>query len=475
MDKTINKNGNYKRLILNTVLFAIGQFGPSLLGFFLVPIYTNCMSQSEFGTADLVINLSNLLIPFVSICITDGVVKFSLDGKHDKKSVFSVSFFICLLGSILSFIAYPFIYKYGQISGYVLLFYMVLITSVFNNLLLLYIKSIKRLKLYTIIALVKSAIMLISNIIALRVLNLKTEGFLWSFIISNIAGCLMAVLTARLHHFISIRNLQKKTTKEMVAFSLPLIPNQASISVMTSMDRYMLTYLLDSSYNGLYSVAHKIPDFVGRLSMVFNQAWNYSVLENQTQNIKNNYYQSIYTLYSSYMFIIASIVMMLIRPIMYVWVGSEFRDAWLYAPYLLISIIFSCFTGFYVPLFVICEKTGTLFISTLAGAITNLTLNYLLIPVWGINGASFASAVGYLVVWLMRGIMIKKYVKIEFDNIKAIINAIILILQGTCLIKLALSYFWVQIVILSIVILINIKDIKNLVIFLKNSLLRKSH
>ena len=175
------------------------------------------------------------------------------------------------------------------------------------------------------------------------------------------------------------------------------------------------------------------------------------------------------------MFIIASIVMMLIRPIMYVWVGSEFRDAWLYAPYLLISIIFSCFTGFYVPLFVICEKTGTLFISTLAGAITNLTLNYLLIPVWGINGASFASAVGYLVVWLMRGIMIKKYVKIEFDNIKAIINAIILILQGTCLIKLALSYFWVQIVILSIVILINIKDIKNLVIFLKNSLLRKSH
>lgn len=464
----------YKKLIINTLLFALGQFGPSILSVFMVPIYTNCMSRAEFGTADLVINMACMLIPFVSVCITDGIVKFSLDGKHNIKQVFSISFFVCLIGSVLSFAAYPLIYKYGQVSEYMLFFYMILITSVFSNLLLLYIKALQKLTGYTVIALVKTTTMLIGNIVTLRVLNMGVRGFLWSYVISNVAGCIMAVIYGNLIRLIRIKYVDKKTSKEMILFSLPLIPNQASISLMGSMDRYMLTYMLDSSYNGLYSIAHKLPSLVERFSSVFNQAWNYSALENQTQKDQKEYYQSIYKIYGCYMFVLASMVMCVLRPVMYVWVGPEFREAWLYAPYLLLGAVFSCFTGFYVPLFVITEKTGTLFVSTLTGAVINLTLNSLLIPVWGINGASFASAVTYLVVWLIRGIMISKYVDIHFDNKMACINAAILFVQGTCLLIPESSSSWIQFLFCGLLFVINRKDIISFIKRITSIIIRKA-
>lgn len=452
--------GSYRKLLINTLMFAIGQFGTSILSFFLVPLYTNCMSRSEFGTADLVLGLSGMFMPVVSICITDGIVKFSLDGKHDRKQVFSVSFIVCLAGSLISFAAYPLVYRYGRIPEYMLLFYMILITSIFSNLLLLYIKALQKLSTFTVIALVKTLTMLVANIVSLRVLNLGVNGYLWSYVLSNVVGCVLAVIMGKLYRYLSIKNVTSGLVKEMTAFSLPLIPNQASISAMSSMDRYMLTYILDSGYNGIYSIAHKLPSVVSMFSSVFNQAWNYSALENQTETNKKEYYQNIFKIYGCYMFVAASAVMLLLRPVMMVWVGDDFKEAWQYSPFLLVGVVFSCFTGFYVPLFVACEKTGTLFISTLSGAVVNFVLNLILIPVWGINGASFASAVTYITVWLIREFMVRKYAGVHFDNRKALLNALLLFVQAAALMYVSQYRFLIQVLFLAVMTVLNLKEIK---------------
>lgn len=438
------KEKRYKRLFVNTILFAIGQFGTTILGVILVPLYTNYMSTAEYGIADLVLNLASMMLPIVTLSIMDGIVKFSLDGEHDSKQVFGISFLVCMVGIGLVCIGSPLVYKYGQIEEYTFFFYLILITNIFNNLFLAYTKALQNIKWYTVLALLRTLTMLVSNIVMLTIFKLGIKGYLSSYIIANAVSCAGAFICNKLWANMNICHIDRENMKEMVLFSLPLIPNNFSGWAMTSMDKYMLTYMMGAGYNGLYTVAHKIPSVVNMFSSVFNQAWNYSALEEQQSDDYKKYYKGVFRIYSSYLFILASAVLCIIRPVMLIWVGSEFRQAWRYSPYLLIAIIFSCFEGFYVPLFVTTQKTNFLFISTLIGAIVNFVLNWRLIPLWGINGASLATVITHFTVWAVRGIIIEKYTNIGLNKFKAYINTILLMAQSTILILSGNSWFIFQ-------------------------------
>jgi len=45
----MKKNERGKYLAKNTALFALGNIGTKMISFFLVPIYTNALSTSEYG------------------------------------------------------------------------------------------------------------------------------------------------------------------------------------------------------------------------------------------------------------------------------------------------------------------------------------------------------------------------------------------------------------------------------------------
>ena len=56
----------------------VGSVGSKLILFLLVPLYTNYMTTEEYGSADLVFTVAQLLVPFVSAVIFDAVVRFGL-------------------------------------------------------------------------------------------------------------------------------------------------------------------------------------------------------------------------------------------------------------------------------------------------------------------------------------------------------------------------------------------------------------
>ena len=50
--------------------------------FFMVPLYTNILTASEYGTADLIQTISSLFVPIFSIMIQDAVLRFGLSEKY---------------------------------------------------------------------------------------------------------------------------------------------------------------------------------------------------------------------------------------------------------------------------------------------------------------------------------------------------------------------------------------------------------
>ena len=65
--KTSNK---YTRLLANTAVFTVGKLLSKLLMFFMIGLYTACLTEAEFGTAELITSGANLLIPLACVGIT---------------------------------------------------------------------------------------------------------------------------------------------------------------------------------------------------------------------------------------------------------------------------------------------------------------------------------------------------------------------------------------------------------------------
>ena len=80
--------GKGKKLGKDIGLMTIGTFGSKLLTFFLVPLYTSCLSTSEYGIADLITTTISLLFPLFTVTIGEAVLRYALDKDIDKGASF---------------------------------------------------------------------------------------------------------------------------------------------------------------------------------------------------------------------------------------------------------------------------------------------------------------------------------------------------------------------------------------------------
>ena len=81
----------YKYLIKNIGLLTLSSFATKLISFILVPLYTNILTTTEYGTYDYFNTTIGLLIPILTLNIQEAVMRFSIDTKWDRKSIVTVA------------------------------------------------------------------------------------------------------------------------------------------------------------------------------------------------------------------------------------------------------------------------------------------------------------------------------------------------------------------------------------------------
>ena len=69
----------YKRLVSNTLLFAISTFSSKILSFFLTAYRTRVMGTADYGGMDAIVTIGNFFIPLVSLGIANAIIRFGLE------------------------------------------------------------------------------------------------------------------------------------------------------------------------------------------------------------------------------------------------------------------------------------------------------------------------------------------------------------------------------------------------------------
>ena len=142
--------GKYKRLLSNTAILGAGTFASKVLVLLLMPFYTSILSTAEFGTADLIAQTANLLIPLAAVGICDGIFRFTLDSEENKASILSTGVTILLGGSALLCLFAPLVGLWERLSGSVVLIVLYVIAANLHSAFAGYIRALGKTTMFAV-------------------------------------------------------------------------------------------------------------------------------------------------------------------------------------------------------------------------------------------------------------------------------------------------------------------------------------
>ena len=422
----------YKKLLSNTLIFAIGNFGSKLIMFFFVPLYTNVLSTNEYGIAELVTTFSTLLVPIISLGIGEAVLRFGLYKDINKNAVIKNSFIVLICGSVLMVIISPLLGLYKPINDYIVELVTITILTAFRTSLQYYAKAIDKNKVFAVDSILYTFILALFNVIFLIAVPLGISGYLLSYIIAGIISCLYLTLRSIKIKNIIIQNIDFSLLKKMLKYSAPLIANSISWWVFHSTDKIMIQHYISNDAVGLYTVASKIPSLVNTVTYFFSQAWTISAISEYDEDRDVNYYNNTFRYFNSILCIIISALLLVLKPFMSVYVGPNFLLSWQFVPLLLVAAVFQNYSNFFGPFFSSANKNMNVMLTTLAGAGANVILNAVLIPKIGSQGAVIATVISYAIVSVYRILASRKYLPIKIEKLSTFGSVLLIVVQSIC-------------------------------------------
>ena len=406
---------NQKKLLLkNTVIIAIGKLSTQIVSFLLLRLYTSKLTTAEYGTYDFLVTLSTFLLPIITMLMEESMFRFLIDAEDlkSKKRVITATIAYTTVGTIIFTLIAGIVMGLMQYE-YAIVFLLFIISNVLIGISNALARGTGKIKLYSLSNFILGASTIVLNIVFIVNFKLGVSGLLWSNTVANSITAIVVLMKLHLTQFISKKDLSKKTIRDMLRYSIPLVPNNLSWIIISLSDRLMLTWMTGADANGLYSIANKFPNIIYTFYGFFSTAWKESAARILKEDNKAQYYNSIY---KDIKFFLKAIVLGLIAIMPFAFpllVDPNYNEAYIYIPILVISIYYTNMSNFYGGIFTAYKNTKIMGSTTLLAAIMNVTLNLLFIPKMGIWAATLSTLISNVIVFAYRRYRLREYIQLK--------------------------------------------------------------
>ena len=429
----------YKRLLGNTFIFAIGTFSSKILVILMLRFYTGMMTQDEMGVADLIIKTTSILYPVVSLSIGQAVIRYGLERKYYKRSVFTIALVTVLCGFIVALPFHPLLSLIhyntsagvtGSLLEYQWIIYLYVLTSCTQNVCSQFIRALGHVRLYAIDGIFRTFVTIMLNILYLKVFRWNILGYVFSIICSDALSTVCLFIIAGLWKYVKLKRLDMHLWRGMLAYSLPLVPDAILVYIIGFSDQVFLASMQDTAVSAIYSIAYRVPTLIALVASIFVDAWQISMVNNNTKEEQITFFSNVGNTYSSIVFIIASGGVMCAKLAMTVLAVPSYYIGWTFIPILAIGAGFNCLSSFQKSVYLLEKKTVASFLSTAFSAVINIGLNALLIPRMGGTGAALATLISYVALFLYRAIDSRRFMPVRWKVPRLALTVILLTVQS---------------------------------------------
>lgn len=405
-----------RKLLTDTFLYAIANFGASALSFLMLPVYTWYFSPDAFGVWDVSLTAVTLLIPLVSLELTNATYRFLMQTKEypERRQIISTGFLqimrqLLLIDSclVLLFSFFSFSYQWG-IFG-------MLNLMIVSGFLQQCARGLGRNKLFAIIGPLQTSIVIGLNLVFIFFFHIGIEAFFYAHIIAGLIVSLIAWRSLRFSQYIQRSAQSPDLRRDFFRYSLPIIPAAASWWLITMADRWFIAAYLGFEANGIYAIALKIPALLILLNTVFSLAWKDSAILSFEAADKNAYYSKVFFYYFRFMATAVICLILAAKPLLLTFIGAAYAGAWKYTGILLIASLFHALSLFWSAGFHGAKQTKSLFTTTVVGGVLNILLNIAFIPYFGLYAVALSTLVAFFVTWALRVRAAKGFFRIEME------------------------------------------------------------
>ena len=190
-------NNRSRYLIKNTIIFTIGNLGSKFISFFLIPLYTNALSTSQYGVVDLITTVGTVAIPILTLNICESVMRFALDKDANHEKITQIGTNILLIGMVIGLFMLPICYLSEKVSQYAFFIYLYVISLAASQLYLCDLRGKEQLIQYSIGNVLHTFFIALLNILFLLVFKEGIEGYLKAYIIANILTAIYALIVGK--------------------------------------------------------------------------------------------------------------------------------------------------------------------------------------------------------------------------------------------------------------------------------------
>lgn len=408
----------YKHLLKNMGALSAANLLTKLIGLLIVPFYTSILTTQEYGTYDLLQTTVTLLIPILTLNMGEGVVRFAIENEShaDQPLRISIKYYVAgLLGLLVIISINNRMRLIGFLVDYSAEFMYLYVTAALLGIIINYARGIERVKDVAMSGILGALATMCLNLLLLLYYKKGLKGYLYATIIGSAVQIIYLTYKTSIVARIRKNSRDSLVEKEMLAYSAPLILNSTSWWINNAADRYIITAIQGIDENGVYSMGYKIPTLLTLFNTVFNQVWILSSVKEFDNKDSDGFFTNTYRVYNAAMVIMCSGMIAVNERMAMLLFRKEFYGAYIYSPFLLISVVFGALSGYMGGVFGAVRKTKITAYTITLGAAVNIVLNVLLIKQFGTIGAAISTACSYCFVWIIRYSETKKILELRIS------------------------------------------------------------
>lgn len=404
-----------------------------------LPIFTRLLSVEEYGQLTVYQSWYTILSIFATLNLSGSVINNGMVKYEDRRAEF-----ISAIQSLATVVTLAFFAVYllfcdfwNQVFGLSTPLMLIMFAQfLFEPAYLIWLQRSRYEFRYKRAVLVTALISAASPILGVvMVLVARDRALARILAYAAVQICVGAILYAA-----QGRSGKKVFVKEYwqfaLLFNLPLVPHYLSQHILGQADRIMISRMVGEAEAAIYGVSYTVGSAISLLGNAINNAF----IPTMYQKMKCGEYSAIRKSSSILCALMAAAVclMMLVAPVLIaILAGSEYLAAVKAIPPVAASIFFTFLYGLFINIEFYFEKTKyTMYVSAI-GAVLNIVLNYLLIPVLGYVVAGYTTLICFMLFacghYMLSAVLLKKNQITEsvFDK-KALLLISCLVLICVC-------------------------------------------
>jgi O-antigen/teichoic acid export membrane protein len=433
--------GLYKNLFKQTAIYGIATVLPRMFTFFLVPLYTKVLSNSQYG--EVSVQFAYLSVFNVVLAYGMETAFFRFYNTETNKQAVTTTASISIFWSSLLFLFVGLLCR-KTIAGWVNMDVQYVTYSIWILVLdALVIIPFAQLRIqqksiyYAIIKIGNVLVNLLLNIFFLivlpKIVHSNPTGF-WPFFyiedfqvgyvfVSNVAASLLTFLVLSPSYFGVKWQFDKKLWISMLRYAFPVLIAGIAFAINEHFDKIMLQEMLPKNVAkeqvGAYAACYKL----GLFMVLYRTAYTLGIEPFFFSHAANEDAPKTYATITKYFVILGSLILLVVIVFADIFKALMIQKTsfWSAMEIVPLIILANFFLGIYTNLSVWYKLTNQTKIGayiSLVGAAITLIINFILIPKIGYYGSAIATIAAYGAMMILSYHLGKKYYPIPYEKNK---------------------------------------------------------